>query len=504
MVPQPLPAALVLSSPQWHEGVIGIVASRVAERYNRPTILLSENGDEAKGSGRSIASFDILDAVARSSGHLLSFGGHRAACGLRLQTARIAAFREAFVTAVEATLGDALTPARQVDAVVGGHELTLELADELELLAPHGYGNRGVTLLLRSAELQAPRLTRNGRHMQYRVRCHGAACQAIHFNFAELETVTESGRRDLLLSLGKNEYNGRVSAQVEVKGLAACRTDPDLCPTACDVSCTQRACGAAFWRAVTGGLRLPAAPPAAASAGRLVDRRGRPPAPLVQALTAGGERVLVLVADVGRRRGLLGRELPAQQGTAGLYVQSACLDRIDQAPAAGVVLAGYDLLAVAVAEGRATALAGFDHVVFADPPFSGALAALAAELCPDAWLHLTWGPAELDFAGQIRHADYDVQACARRVWRSLSAGSGRLDEALERELLGGEVMPPAVTLAAALRILREAGLLHVAGDRYGLERPEAKVDITQTASFNTWHILFQSNDFPPTFPTARR
>ena len=74
---------------------------------------------------------------------------------------------------------------RDVDAIVGGDELTLGLADELELLAPHGFGNRQVTLLLHGAEVVAPRLTRDKRHAQYRVRCDGASCQAIHFNFDE-------------------------------------------------------------------------------------------------------------------------------------------------------------------------------------------------------------------------------------------------------------------------------------------------------------------------------
>ena len=152
MVADPLPPALVLSSPDWHEGVVGIVASRVAERFNRPAILLSEGQDEAKGSGRSIAGFDLLGAVEAGAEHLLAFGGHRAACGLRLRRDRIRAFRAAFVAAAAAALtDDLLVRTQQVDAVVCGDDLTLQLADELELLAPHGIGNRKVGLLLHDA-----------------------------------------------------------------------------------------------------------------------------------------------------------------------------------------------------------------------------------------------------------------------------------------------------------------------------------------------------------------
>ncbi len=505
-VPEPLPAALVLSSPEWHEGVVGIVASRVAERYNRPAILLSEGDDEAKGSGRSVASFDILAAVEQSSKHLLSFGGHRAACGLRLRREHIAAFRAAFVAQVAATIGGDFAPVRQVDALVGGHELTLTLADELELLAPHGYGNRGVTLLLRGAELQAPRLTRNGRHMQYRVRCHGASCPAIHFNFAELNAVGGSGRRDVLLSLAKNEYNGAVSAQVEVRGLAACcEAASDLCPTGCDASCPDRARGGAFWSAVLDDLS-PATddvPPPAAE--RVVDRRGRSAPPIVTALAAGGERVLVLVADVARRRPLLTRELLTPQlEQLGLYVQAACLERLAGADSAAIVVAGPDVVALARPDQR-RALSSFDHVVFADPPFGDRLLADVATACPQAWLHYAWGQAELDFAGGIRQAGYDLEATARSLWRILRSGAGRLDEALEGELLGGAAfLPPVATLAAAFRVLREAGLLRIAGAAYELVQPAAKVDITQTTSYRQWHRLFQTSGFLQSSPTARR
>ena len=220
MVPDPPPAALVLSSPAWHEGVVGIVATRIVERFNRPAILLSEGDDEAKGSGRSIPGFDLLGAVERSAEHLLAFGGHRAACGLRLRREHIPAFRAAFVAQAAAMLSAAdLVRTQPVDAVVGGHDLTLGLADELELLAPHGFGNRKVTLLLHGAEVVGPRLTRDHRHAQYRVRCEGATCQAIHFNFDRLKELTEPGRFDVPLALSKNEYNGAVSAQAEVRGL---------------------------------------------------------------------------------------------------------------------------------------------------------------------------------------------------------------------------------------------------------------------------------------------
>ena len=321
MVPEPLPPALVLAAPDWHEGVVGIVASRVAERLNRPTILLSESGDEAKGSGRSIAGFDLLSAVEAGAAHLLAFGGHRAACGLRLRRDKLDAFREAFVGAARQALTDAdLVHTTAVDAVVCGDELTLELADELELLAPHGFGNRKVTLLLHDAQIVTPRLTRDRRHLQYKVQCDGSSCSAIHFNFDGLDEAREPGRYDIPLALGKNAFNGSVSAQVEVKGLHRL-AEPvvDLCATSCDAGCPERLHGEQLWDA------LLAAPPPADAAdhrgalaaahaeGRLVDHRRRPVISTLTALAATGERVLVVVASVARRRPLLSRDvLPPQ------------------------------------------------------------------------------------------------------------------------------------------------------------------------------------------------
>ena len=190
-----------------------------------------------------------------------------------------------------------------MDAIVGGDELTLGLADELELLAPHGFGNRQVTLLLHAAEVVAPRLTRDKRHAQYRVRCDGNSCQAIHFNFDGLAELTEPGRHDVALSLGKNDYNGSVSAQVQVRGLH--RLEPpetDLCATACDLACRDRVRGDRLWQALLGdgdGARAAAddggagdaaaaaALHAARAAGRIDDRRGRPPVSRLAALARG-------------------------------------------------------------------------------------------------------------------------------------------------------------------------------------------------------------------------
>ena len=522
MVPDPLPPALVLSSPDWHEGVVGIVASRVAERFHRPVILLSEGDEDAKGSGRSIPAFDLLGAVERSSDHLLTFGGHRAACGLRLRREAIPAFRDAFVAEAAAALGpDDLQRVRQVDAIVGGDELSLALADELELLAPHGFGNRQVTLLLRAAQVVAPRLTRDKRHAQYRVRCDGASCQAIHFNFDGLDELLAPGRHDVALALSKNDYNGAVSAQVQVRSLH--RLEPanaDLCATACDLSCRDRLRGGQLWDELLGrdgagpggearGSRAGAHDAAAAAAalhaaraeGRLVDHRGCSPLSQLAALLASGERTLVLVADVARRRPLLSRDVLASGlDRAGAYVQPACPHRLAAAAAADVVMTTAD-----VALDHPEATGSFAHVVLLDPPYTGAAWAGLAAAAPGAWLHALWGAGEAEFAGRVRESQLDLDATMRRLWKTLSAAQGRFDDGLEQELLGrGAVLAPVATLAGAFAALQEARLL-VAGEDggYHLERPQSKVDVTRTDAHTRWHNRYQTPDFLQTCLTAR-
>ena len=164
----------VVASADWHEGVIGIVASRLVERYNRPVVLIA-GGDEAwKGSGRSTTSFDLHGALAACSEHLERFGGHRAAAGLSIRPEQVEEFAAAFAAHAEQALGeDDLTPVTRIDAIVPASALTLELAAELERMAPFGLGNPAVTLLASGCELTDLSTVGEGKHLRFRVRQGG-------------------------------------------------------------------------------------------------------------------------------------------------------------------------------------------------------------------------------------------------------------------------------------------------------------------------------------------
>jgi single-stranded-DNA-specific exonuclease len=210
----------VVAGEDWHEGVIGIVASRLVERYGRPVVLIAGAEGAWKGSGRSTTAFDLHGALTACSGHLERFGGHRAAAGLTIRADRVDAFAAAFAAHADGVLTDAdLHPQVVVDAVVSGRELGLTLCEELAQLAPFGLGNPGVTLLVDGCELEGLSAVGDGRHLRFRVRQRGRdAGSAIAFGFgAQLDRLRSPGRYDVAFRLQENRWNGTVSPQLVVR-----------------------------------------------------------------------------------------------------------------------------------------------------------------------------------------------------------------------------------------------------------------------------------------------
>jgi single-stranded-DNA-specific exonuclease len=212
----------VLWNEEWHEGVIGIVASRLVERFHRPVVLIAGSGDGWKGSGRSIPAFDLHGALRACATHLERFGGHRAAAGLSIVAENLEAFAEVFGAHADSVLSDEdLVPVTTVDAVVSGQELTLPLAQELDRLAPFGLGNPDVTLLVPSCQPVAPATVGEGKHLRFRVRQHGHdAGTAIAFGQGgQLDRLRAEGRFDVACRLKENHWNGTVAPQLVVRRL---------------------------------------------------------------------------------------------------------------------------------------------------------------------------------------------------------------------------------------------------------------------------------------------
>ena len=179
-------AGLVFAGEDWHRGVVGIVASRVVERFHRPVFVLGIENGTASGSGRSIAAFHLLDALESMPELFTKFGGHRQAAGLTMDAAKIEEFRARF----RAYAAERLTPAdfeREIalDGEIAFHEITDESVAEILRLAPFGFGNPAPTFALRGAEVAAPPDIRKEKHVFARFRQGGKQLRAKAWNFAE-------------------------------------------------------------------------------------------------------------------------------------------------------------------------------------------------------------------------------------------------------------------------------------------------------------------------------
>jgi single-stranded-DNA-specific exonuclease len=415
--------AYVLASDDWHPGVIGIVASRLADRHHRPVVLIALEGEQGTGSGRSIPGFDLLGGLQAARAHLLRHGGHRAAAGCTVERDAVDAFRAAFVAHAEATLTpEDLVPRERVDAVVAGDELGSALAEELGSLAPFGMGNPRPSLLVPAARLTDPRPMGEGKHVRFTVQAGGTRAGAVAFGMPSLPEGAQDGV-DATFGLELNEFNGAVEPRLVLR--RACPPEPDPITVVGE---------AGDWReAVLAEAEAPLAAWAAAGPGtgpgRLVrDRRGGGVAGVLAALVASGEPVLVVAADTtSRAAGFAGR------------------------------LGGFALTSWRALELDRTLAAPYRHVVALDPPAHPALQAILAEGPPDAMAHLAWGPDELGFSQHVHVRLHALRDPLAAVYRALRDG-----QPLEPALRGDGPRPrPALLAGRLLRVLEEAGLAHV-------------------------------------------
>jgi single-stranded-DNA-specific exonuclease len=202
--------AFVLAGEGWHVGVIGIVASRLAETHHRPVVLIALEGDRGRGSGRGgCEAFDLLAGLTACSGHLCRYGGHRAAAGLEIERERVAEFAEALDSYAASVLADEdLAPVERVDAVVEGSELGMALAEELGGLAPFGRANPSVSLMIGEATFADVRPMGEGKHARFTVRSPAGRARAVAFNTGARLGVAEGEPAQATFTLEVNEWNG--------------------------------------------------------------------------------------------------------------------------------------------------------------------------------------------------------------------------------------------------------------------------------------------------------
>jgi single-stranded-DNA-specific exonuclease len=213
----------VVAGEDWHRGVIGIVASRLVERFHRPVVLIAGGEDEWTGSGRSIPAFDLHGALAACSSHLGRWGGHRAAAGLSIRPEHLEAFAQAFaIHAGEKLSEDDLVRIAHVDAAVDGRELTLELCEELATLAPFGFGNPAVRLLVGGCQVsELAAVGENGKHLRVGLRMNGRPLPGgIAFGRGgQLDSLRRPLLYDVVFKLSINRWNGTESPELRIEGV---------------------------------------------------------------------------------------------------------------------------------------------------------------------------------------------------------------------------------------------------------------------------------------------
>jgi single-stranded-DNA-specific exonuclease len=213
--------SLVLHKPDWHAGVIGIVASRLVEKFHVPSIMLTTLDDHAKGSARSIKDFDLHGALKSCERFLLEFGGHKHAAGLSLSEANIPAFREEFnAIASSAITDDMMVPELLIDAELQLNELSPHFLDVLKRFAPYGHHNpKPVFYSQNVVSANGVKIVGNN-HLKFRALQSHFTIDAIGFNLGDKMSLCRNGRPfSIAYTLEENNHNGSTMPQISIKDL---------------------------------------------------------------------------------------------------------------------------------------------------------------------------------------------------------------------------------------------------------------------------------------------
>ena len=208
---------IVLADDGWHTGIVGIVASRVIDKYFRPTIMINTANSIAQGSARSVEGFDILAAIRACSEHLVSFGGHAMAAGLKIEKANVAAFAAAFEEYAQQNLDQEKLASRlDIDGIFCISDMSHSVVKELSLLEPTGQGNPKPLFATHGVRWMAPprRVGAKGDHLQIAITDNTASVRCIGFGMGRLEKkLLESDGFNVAYEPRINTYNGNSSVQ---------------------------------------------------------------------------------------------------------------------------------------------------------------------------------------------------------------------------------------------------------------------------------------------------
>jgi len=212
--------SIVLAGENWHHGVIGIVASRITEKFFKPTILICIEGDEGKGSGRSVPGFDLHEALVQSADYLKKFGGHEMAVGLSLNKEKIEDFKEFFEEIAEKQNVKQIVSVINIDCEVTRNDLKKETIEQIKMLEPFGEQNKQPLVVYKNLKIESIRALSEGKHLKLMLKDNNDTIDAIGFNMGELsEQYLIGDKVDVVGNLEINSFNGQEKIQINLKDI---------------------------------------------------------------------------------------------------------------------------------------------------------------------------------------------------------------------------------------------------------------------------------------------
>lgn len=212
--------SIVLGGKGWHHGVIGIVSSKVTDKYYKPSILLSFEDDIAKGSGRSVPGFDLYEGLTKCEDLLEKYGGHSMAVGLTLKKENLEKFKERFEQIAKEKNIKELVPIIYIDDELKLKDINMDLVKGLSILEPFGEANKVPLFLIRNLKIDSIRALSEGRHLKLTLRDENFVINAIGFELGYLAEEYRIGDRiDVVGTLEINSFNGFRSIQINMKDI---------------------------------------------------------------------------------------------------------------------------------------------------------------------------------------------------------------------------------------------------------------------------------------------
>mgnify|MGYP000371535938 FL=1 len=212
--------SIVLAGENWHHGVIGIVASRITEKYFKPTILIGIENEIGKGSGRSVPGFDLHDALAQSAEYLEKYGGHEMAVGLSLNKDKIKDFKIHFEQIAKDKNVKSIVPVIKIDCEIGKKELNKQTVEQIKLLEPFGEKNKPPLISYKNLKIVSIRTLSEGKHLKLMLKDGNDTVNAIGFNLGELINDYLIGDKvDVVGTLEINNYNCEEQIQINIKDM---------------------------------------------------------------------------------------------------------------------------------------------------------------------------------------------------------------------------------------------------------------------------------------------